>query len=487
MESDLSYVSPYKDPGVELCLGDGASFAVPYSILSKYPKLSPHNSFGIYRPKGLQKVSPGVGHVIVHYLFANTYQCLKPKGQTAHEKLSDEFRTSIQVYAAARIYELKSLGELAKAEIERLGEGLPLQIILDLVHTAYPDPGVDDLWFIGYLKSQLEAFLGGSEDISQGGFPQPDRETISVGEVLLKSLIELLLERDCLPLKAPGTATASTDIHGPEPQARQAPTNQPVSDINGPISPATDINNSGPNDVDQGQGLRLEPMTLVEDGRKAVSAHNGPVQEPEPDPVLESIDDEVWGFSNKSKKKKKKSIHFDDVVEPVGEPEPVLEPVPEPYPEPYMEPPIEEELAAIPDAEPISDAPPEPFTELLVEEKPAAPEYEWIPKPPPESPVEQATTTDNGWGFVVTSNVSKKNKKKKKKLSSWDIQENLFGVPAAVSVPPREEENGTLNGSSVCTEQANHLLEGTWKECPDCRMLARRLRDELVREESSSI
>jgi len=99
----------------------------------------------------------------------------------------------------ARDYDLPSLEELAKFEIERLGDGLYFPVIIDLVRIAYPHPSADDTWFSDYLKSGLELLLRNPSGLSDCGVPNTERKTLSVSDLLFKSLVELVRNHEIWP------------------------------------------------------------------------------------------------------------------------------------------------------------------------------------------------------------------------------------------------------------------------------------------------
>ncbi|KAH6879422.1 hypothetical protein B0T10DRAFT_496447 [Thelonectria olida] len=188
--------SPYAAPSIKLHLKDGTTFTVPSPLLCKYPKLpSPPSSSQSLR----LEITADVGHILIHYLFTDTYQGLKPRGSSRDEKLATEFTTSVRVYALAREYELPSLEELAKCEIERLGIGLSFPMVVDLVRSAYPDPSADDAWISCYLKSGLKSLLKNPPETPCSVIPSSERETISVSALLFKHLVELVHEDNTLP------------------------------------------------------------------------------------------------------------------------------------------------------------------------------------------------------------------------------------------------------------------------------------------------
>ncbi|KAF5613311.1 uncharacterized protein FSUBG_1041 [Fusarium subglutinans] len=70
-----------------------------------------------------------VGHIIIHYLITNKYQCLKPEGETEDEKNCSELATAFEAHAAAVDLELPCLQLLASSEMRRLEGKLNLVLI----------------------------------------------------------------------------------------------------------------------------------------------------------------------------------------------------------------------------------------------------------------------------------------------------------------------------------------------------------------------
>ncbi|KAJ4857939.1 hypothetical protein T069G_08836 [Trichoderma breve] len=132
-----------------------------------------------------------VAHVVVHYLFTDTYQCLRPKGSSLNEKLIAEFLTSIRVYIVARDYKLPLLEELAQAEITRLGSGFRIPLVFDLVQEAYPHPSLDDTWLRQYLKSRLSILFADPKELLEWD-PALEPKTTTISDILLKNILELL-------------------------------------------------------------------------------------------------------------------------------------------------------------------------------------------------------------------------------------------------------------------------------------------------------
>ncbi|TLS20765.1 uncharacterized protein PpBr36_11024 [Pyricularia pennisetigena] len=189
--------SPYAASIIELKLGDGTALKVPSSLLRKCPKL--HTKIQTWAQiVSLLEMTQDIGHVLVHYLFTNTYQCLLPKG-TAHEKMSSEYRTAIRVYGWARDYELSDLEELAKLEVVRLGSGLPFPTVLGLLRNAYPTPRSDDVWFRSYLKDGLKLLVQDPSLLAECAVSKTNVEKLSISDLSFEVLTELVGDPEALP------------------------------------------------------------------------------------------------------------------------------------------------------------------------------------------------------------------------------------------------------------------------------------------------
>ncbi|KAL6693456.1 hypothetical protein J3F84DRAFT_380871 [Trichoderma pleuroticola] len=189
MDNTRLDVSPYAAPSVVLQLKDASRLYVPAHLLLKSPELSSSDEDGIYH----LDMPHEVAHAVVHYLFTDTYQCLRPKGSSLNEKLIAEFLTSIRVYVVARDYKLPLLEELAQAEITRLGSGFRIPLVFDLVQEAYPHPSLDDTWLRQYLKSRLSILFTDPKELLEWD-PAIEPKTTTISDILLKNILELLRE-----------------------------------------------------------------------------------------------------------------------------------------------------------------------------------------------------------------------------------------------------------------------------------------------------
>ncbi|KAI0871023.1 hypothetical protein GGS24DRAFT_473174 [Hypoxylon argillaceum] len=185
--------SPYTNPLLSLHFGDGPALIIPDQFFAKRPRLS-HLFSSFDRKVQLKHISGAAGHVLVHYLFTGTYECLKPKGSSLCEKDTSEFATSVRVYAVAQEYELPDLEALARGEMVILGRRLQVTQILDVLNDALPTPSVGDLWIQSYIASLVRPFLNSSKAPSCC-LPDSSGKPLSIANTLLKVVIELWGEK----------------------------------------------------------------------------------------------------------------------------------------------------------------------------------------------------------------------------------------------------------------------------------------------------
>ncbi|KAH7114637.1 hypothetical protein EDB81DRAFT_862363 [Dactylonectria macrodidyma] len=96
---------------------------------------------------------------MVHFLYTGTYQCLKLEGQSPQDERIAEFATSVRVFSMARVYRLPTLRYLATREIQRLGDGLSLPCIVDVLQDVHSNLCDEDEWLETYLASRTRSEL----------------------------------------------------------------------------------------------------------------------------------------------------------------------------------------------------------------------------------------------------------------------------------------------------------------------------------------
>ncbi|ETS81175.1 hypothetical protein PFICI_06177 [Pestalotiopsis fici W106-1] len=189
--------SPYTSTYIKVFFGANANaMKVPNELLQKCSNL-PVGNIVLANSLHLTHIPEEVGHVLVHHLFTETFQCLAPKGSTHQEQKLDELMTCIHVYAVAWDYKLNSLKEQARSEIERLGESLPITPFLAALNKVYPHPSKDDIWLGGYLKDRMRALFAGHE-VKKSTEPTSAGPKSSIAELVFHSA--LCLREEALEL-----------------------------------------------------------------------------------------------------------------------------------------------------------------------------------------------------------------------------------------------------------------------------------------------
>lgn len=123
----------------------------PY--LLQYPKLAPsYRIFSYSQRIELPELDEDIGHTLVHYLYAGTYQTLKPRDISGNIDMTTEYRRSILIYCAARTYGLNGLVSHAKGNMGSFDKELSIFDILGLAREIYSKLPADEIWFPDYLK-----------------------------------------------------------------------------------------------------------------------------------------------------------------------------------------------------------------------------------------------------------------------------------------------------------------------------------------------
>ncbi|KAK0621941.1 hypothetical protein B0T17DRAFT_618317 [Bombardia bombarda] len=205
LEMDAGFeLSPFGGPLITLHLASGFPLVIHRAFLLRSAKLALLCTPST-KALDLCHISASAGHVLVQYFYTGTYRALQWTGAPAaplscstknsiattttaanneDAAVLARFRTAFEVYAAARLYELDQLEELAREEIElvtciyhptsssnattsiasRNPRDAPTKLnvftIIDIVKEAYPTPDADDVWFPAYMKERVkEVFM----------------------------------------------------------------------------------------------------------------------------------------------------------------------------------------------------------------------------------------------------------------------------------------------------------------------------------------
>ncbi|KAH6630673.1 hypothetical protein B0J18DRAFT_108011 [Chaetomium sp. MPI-SDFR-AT-0129] len=199
--------SPFSSaPMVDLQFKQGDYLSVHRALLQRNPKLavldpSYHNRWGSTSSQSppLKHISRSAGHVLVHYLYTDTYHTLKWMGPTTgREETIAKLKTGFEVYATARKYELDGLEELAKEQISLLSKGVDAFTIVDVVNEAYPSSTGKDTWFPTYMEAVIKTAFEDS-----AAQPKPEihvssenefEDDIPTAKTLLRGALEVYRE-----------------------------------------------------------------------------------------------------------------------------------------------------------------------------------------------------------------------------------------------------------------------------------------------------
>lgn len=245
-------------------------------------------------------------HVLVHYLFTDTYQCLQPKGTAKYDRLKAEFVTAVRTYALSRKYEMPFLENLTKGEMQRLSNELPFAVVVDLLQDTYPVTDEEDSWLSAFFEKRLILLLDPSE--TERETSSMSCKTLSISELLLKSL-RRLSEHQRLRVHDPDTALNAR-------VTEDLTFRMPVPQFGLPEGPKVP-----PSDTELSCGLELTEIELSEHepelghGSPTFGSDAGPVEpqaelvEHEAELTAQTVEfeTETTLFTNKAKKKAKKA------------------------------------------------------------------------------------------------------------------------------------------------------------------------------------
>ncbi|KAA8624135.1 hypothetical protein SMACR_08204 [Sordaria macrospora] len=201
--------SPYASPACNLPFASPMVVALDV-LKNKAPKL--YAAYDSQSPE-LPTISEEIGHVIVHYLYTNKYESLKPTGADKLAKQIVELKTAIKVYIFARAYDLPDLVRLAERNVEKFGDGMALPTLLEVASDAYPSLADSDQWFIGYLKKRIRLHLNDASSLLGTDLLSRLSHILSPNKILLRIVLEVCCEQMTNPkqeLASPITSAESS-------------------------------------------------------------------------------------------------------------------------------------------------------------------------------------------------------------------------------------------------------------------------------------
>jgi len=346
----------------------GDPLSVHRALLQRHPKLAILDtsdqdiwSSATFQVSSMNHISRAAGHVLVHFLYTDSYQALGWIGGGSQDEKVAKLRTGFEVLAAARQFELGRLEELAKEQIWLLSKEIDDAFtVVDVVIEAFPRSPGGDTWFSTYMKAIIKLAFeggggggGGARGLARSSEPPEKGErdgVIPTTGILLRGAVEVhremveeleLVVRDvpvatpeeepepvpsmALPSEHPQPQeedTTSKKHKGQEPRHTNEPNPEPMPADNPPAEPTAETKPAP--EAEQHKPIQPEATPLP-----------GPSQQ---------WDDDLWALpTKKDKKKKSKSKKEMKGKDPFGswgagwgaapEPEPATAAIPNQTPE----------------------------------------------------------------------------------------------------------------------------------------------------------
>ncbi|EAU30032.1 predicted protein [Aspergillus terreus NIH2624] len=150
--------SPYSTETIFLYIGS-SEYSVPEYYLRQYSQLSSRSGSA----QILESVDPDIGHTLVHYLYTGTYETLRCSSSEGPRR-AIEFRRSVHVYHAARMYEIDGLVQYAKEYMRRFDDAATLFDILDVGREVFSKLPEDETWFQEYIEEKMNSALEADQE-----------------------------------------------------------------------------------------------------------------------------------------------------------------------------------------------------------------------------------------------------------------------------------------------------------------------------------
>lgn len=111
----------------------------------------------------MASVHPDIGHTLVHYLYTGTYETLRCSSSEGLRR-AIEFRRSVHVYHAARMYGIDGLVQYAKEYMRRFDDAATLFDILDVGREVFSKLPNDETWFQEYIAEKMNSALEADQE-----------------------------------------------------------------------------------------------------------------------------------------------------------------------------------------------------------------------------------------------------------------------------------------------------------------------------------
>lgn len=95
----------------------------------------------------------------MHFLYSGSYETINSPLDEGTADIAREYKRSILVYHASRVYGFPGLEVIAKQKIERLGEEMPVPEILRAMRDVFSSLPADETWLPLYIERNLQRLV----------------------------------------------------------------------------------------------------------------------------------------------------------------------------------------------------------------------------------------------------------------------------------------------------------------------------------------
>ena len=185
------------------------------------------------------KISTRILVTILHFLYKGEYETITSRDiQAETHRVEIEYKKSVQVYYAARKYEICGLDTLARNYIMVLSESLSIFQILRGVRLIFSKLPEDEEWFHNYLDTKLSSSFTEDETTFQlDEFYSGILDDPTLSKAVLKYIVRAFTTETSRLRNLSATSVGNeTKKDGSEPsceQPPQEPLSEPTNDRNG--------------------------------------------------------------------------------------------------------------------------------------------------------------------------------------------------------------------------------------------------------------
>ncbi|GLA78874.1 hypothetical protein AtubIFM55763_001037 [Aspergillus tubingensis] len=165
IEYDQPQSSPYEQSRIVVITVGNKHYSIPDNYIPGHMLVQARQSRSRIL---LRDVDADVGHTILHFLYKGKYETVfRAENQRKTHEVELEYERSVQVYYAARKYNIEGLDTLAQNYILALGETLSIFQILRSARSVFSKLPENEEWFHRYLDSKLSSSFAEDETTFQ--------------------------------------------------------------------------------------------------------------------------------------------------------------------------------------------------------------------------------------------------------------------------------------------------------------------------------